>query len=107
MRSTSASVVSSRTPRLQGAFDQRNIALRRQVEVLRGKQRLLLEVQDGILQQLTAASLGLQLGEVERPLEATGRAIEQAKAIVSETIEQLLAGGSSLDDILRESVTEA
>jgi AmiR/NasT family two-component response regulator len=93
--------------RLQGAFDQRNAAMRRQLELLRRKQGLLLEVQDGILQQLTAASLGLQLGEVEGPLEATGRAIEQAKAIVSQTIAELLASGISLDDILRSSVAEA
>ena len=91
--------------RLQGAFEQRNLALRQQLKVLRSKQRLLLEVQDGILQHLTTASLALQLGEVEAPLEATGRAIEQAKLIVTQTIDELLAGGSSLDDILRDSVT--
>jgi hypothetical protein len=30
--------------------------------------------------------------------------IEQAKSIVSQTIDELLASGSSLDDILRASV---
>src|ERR1700722_2240117 len=51
--------------RLQGAFDRHDAALRHQLELLRSKQALLLGVQDGILQQLTAASLGLQIGEVD------------------------------------------
>jgi AmiR/NasT family two-component response regulator len=90
--------------RIRGAFDERNRILHQQVELLRSRQGLLLAVQDGILQQLTTASLGLQLGEIEGPLAATGRAIEQAKSIVSQTIEELLVSGSSLDDILRDSV---
>jgi AmiR/NasT family two-component response regulator len=89
---------------LTGAFNRRNLALQQQLELLRSKQALLLGVQDGILQQLTTASLGLQLGEVQGPLSATGVAIERAKAIVSQTIEELLASGSTLDDVLRDSV---
>jgi AmiR/NasT family two-component response regulator len=92
--------------RIRGAFDERNRILQQQVELLRNRQGLLLAVQDGILQQLTTASLGLQLGEIEGPLAATGRAIEQAKSIVSQTIEELLVSGSSLDDILRDSVAQ-
>ena len=48
---------------------------------LPGRVILLLEVQDGILHQPTTASLGPRLGEVEEPLAATGRAIEQTELI--------------------------
>jgi two-component system, response regulator / RNA-binding antiterminator len=90
--------------RLQGAFDQQDAALQQQLELLRSNQALLLEVQDGILQQLTTASLCLQVGEIDSALAATGRAIEQAKSIVTQTIDELLIGGSTIDEIMRDSV---
>jgi len=92
--------------RLQGAFEQRDLALQQHLGLLRKRQQLLLEVQDGILQQLTAASLGMQLGELAEPLAATGRAIVQAKSIVSQTIDELLESGSTLGDVLSDSVPE-
>ncbi len=90
--------------RLQSTVDHHNTALKHQFELLRSKQGLLLRVQDGILQQLTTASLDLQAGRVEGALTATGAAIEQAKALITDTIEELLVGGSTLDDVLRDSV---
>lgn len=93
--------------RLQGTVDHNNTALKHQFELLRSKQGLLLRVQDGILQQLTTASLDLQAGRVEGALTATGTAIEQAKALITDTIEELLVGGSTLDDVLRDSVPAA
>jgi AmiR/NasT family two-component response regulator len=90
--------------RLQGRVDHHDTALKHQFELLRSKQGLLLRVQDGILQQLTTASLDLQAGRAEGALTATGAAIEQAKALITDTIEELLVGGSTLDDVLRDSV---
>jgi len=92
--------------RLRGAFELRDLALNEQLELLRARQRLLVEVQDGILQQLTTVSLGLRLGQVDEPLAATERAIEQAKSIVTQTIEELLLSGAGLDDILHHAVSE-
>jgi AmiR/NasT family two-component response regulator len=93
--------------RLQGRLDHHDTALKHQFELLRSKQGLLLRVQDGILQQLTTASLDLQAGRAEGALTATGAAIEQAKALITDTIEELLVGGSTLDDVLRDSVPTA
>jgi AmiR/NasT family two-component response regulator len=90
--------------RLQGRVDHHDTALKHQFELLRSKQGLLLRVQDGILQQLTTASIDLQAGRLEGALMATGTAIEQAKALITDTIEELLVGGSTLDDVLRDSV---
>jgi AmiR/NasT family two-component response regulator len=90
--------------RLQGRVDHHDTALKHQFELLRSKQGLLLRVQDGILQQLTTASIDLQAGRLEGALMATGSAIEQAKALITDTIEELLVGGSTLDDVLRDSV---
>jgi AmiR/NasT family two-component response regulator len=90
--------------RLQGRLDHHDTALKHQFELLRSKQGLLLRVQDGILQQLTTASIDLQAGRLEGALTATGTAIEQAKALITDTIEELLVGGSTLDDVLRDSV---
>jgi AmiR/NasT family two-component response regulator len=90
--------------RLQGRIDHHDTALKHQFELLRSKQGLLLRVQDGILQQLTTASIDLQAGRLEGALTATGTAIEQAKALITDTIEELLVGGSTLDDVLRDSV---
>lgn len=93
--------------RLQGRIDHHDTALKHQFELLRSKQGLLLRVQDGILQQLTTASIDLQAGRLEGALMATGTAIEQAKALITDTIEELLVGGSTLDDVLRDSVPTA
>jgi response regulator NasT len=89
---------------LQGAFEQREETVHKQVALVRSRQKLLLEVQDGILQQLTVASLGLQVGELEQPLAAVENAIERAKAIVNDTVRELLESGSTLDDVMRDSV---
>ena len=91
---------------LQGTVDHHDTALKHQFELLRSKQGLLLRVQDGILQQLTTASLDLQAGRIEGALSATGLAIGQAKELITDTIEELLVGGSTLDDVLRDSVPE-
>lgn len=91
---------------LKGAFEQRDLALQEQLGLLRTRQRLLVEVQDGILQQLTTVTLGLQLGQLAAPLAATGRAIELAKSIVTQTIDDLLVSGSTLDEILDGSSFE-
>jgi hypothetical protein len=81
--------------------------MKHRAELVRSRQQLLLEVQDGILQQLTIASLGLQLGEVTEPLVAITNAVAQAKTIVSETIRELLEVGTPLTDVLRDSVAQS
>mgnify|MGYP003623167563 CR=1 FL=1 len=79
--------------------------MHKQVALVRSRQKFLLEVQDGILQQLTIASLGLQVGELQ-PLAAVQSAIERAKAIVNDTVRELLESGSTLDDVMRDSVPD-
>jgi hypothetical protein len=90
--------------RLRGAFEQREFTIDRDQQLARSRQRLLLEVQDGILQQLTIASLGLQLGKQAEPMAAVENAVERAKSIVTQTVRDLLESGGTLSDVLDYSV---
>lgn len=88
---------------LQGAFDRRNAETQRESERMQAQQRQLLELHDGVVQALAVAHLALEL---DRPDESRGAlllALENTRAVVSKSLEDLRLQGVPLHDLVRDS----
>jgi AmiR/NasT family two-component response regulator len=88
---------------VQGAFELREAEALREQEVLHQKQRQVLELHDGVIQGLSVAKLGLELDRGDESREALLRALENARAIVSRTMEELQGEGVPLAQLIRDA----
>ena len=88
---------------LQGAFERRQAETLREAEILQRKKRQLLEFHDGVVQALSVAHLALELDRHEDSREALLEALENARAIVSQTVEDLTKEGVPLDQLIRDA----
>jgi AmiR/NasT family two-component response regulator len=92
---------------VQGAFELREAETAREAEVLRQKQRQVLELHDGVIQGLSVAKLGLELDRGDESREALLQALENARAIVSRTMEELQGEGVPLAQLIRDAAPAA
>ena len=88
---------------LQGAFDRRNGERMRETERTRAQQRQLLELHDGVVQALSVAQLSLELDRHEESREALLEALENTRAIVSRSLDDLGQQGVPLSELIRDS----
>ncbi len=88
---------------LQGAFDRRNAEALRETERIRVRQRQVLELHDGVVQSLSVAHLALELDRRDESREALLKALENTRAIVSRSLEELGQEGVPLRDLIRDS----
>ena len=88
---------------LQGAFVRRNAQTLRDTERMHAQQRQLLELHDGVVQALSVAHLALELDRREESREALLKALENTRAIVSRSLEELGQKGVPLRDLIRDS----
>jgi len=88
---------------LQGAFDRRNAEVLREKERTKSKQRQVLELHDGVVQSLSVAQLALELDRAEESREALLEALENARTIVSRSLDELGRQGVPLNDLIRDS----
>jgi AmiR/NasT family two-component response regulator len=88
---------------LQGAFDRRNAETLREATALRGRRRQVLELHDGVVQGLSVAHLALELDRREESREALLGALEDARAVIRRTIEELESEGVPLDQLIRDA----
>ena len=88
---------------LQGTFDRRNAEALREKERTKSKQRQVLELHDGVVQSLSVAHLALELDRTEESREALLEALENARAIVSKSLDELGRQGVPLNDLIRDS----
>jgi AmiR/NasT family two-component response regulator len=77
---------------LQGAFDRRNAET-----VLETGRR------EGVVQSLSVAHLALELDRRDESKEALQKALENARAIVSRSLDELRGQGVPLQDLIRDS----
>lgn len=89
---------------LQGAFDRRVADDERKAELLQLRQRQVLELHDGVVQQLTVAQLALDLDQTDRSREALLAALESARAVVTRSVEELQAEGVPLAALIEDTV---
>lgn len=88
---------------LQGAFDRRDAEALRETERKGAQQRQVLELHDGVVQSLTAAHLALQLDQYDDSREAVLEALENARGIVSRTLDELGEQGVPLRELIRDA----
>ncbi len=89
---------------LQGAFDRRVAEDERKAELLQHRQRQVLELHDGVVQQLTVAQLALDRDQTDRSRQALLAALENARAVVTRSVEELRAEGVPLAALIKDSV---
>jgi signal transduction histidine kinase len=88
---------------LRGAFERRNAETLRETEAVQQRQRQLLELHDGVIQNLSVAHLALELDRRDESREALLDALENARAIVSRAIEELQSEGVPLEQLIRDA----
>ena len=88
---------------LQGAFDRRNAEAERERERMRVQQRHVLELHDGVVQSLSIAHLALELDRTDESRQALLDALENSRAIVSRSLDELGQQGVPLRDLIRDS----
>ena len=88
---------------LQGAFDRRTAETARETDRREKQQRQVLELHDGVVQSLSVAHLALELDRRDESKEALQKALENARAIVSRSLDELRRQGVPLQDLIRDS----
>ena len=88
---------------LQGAFDRRSAEAAREAGRQAKQQRHVLELHDGVVQSLSVAHLALALDRRDESREALEAALENARAIVSRSLDELRRQGVPLQDLIRDS----
>jgi AmiR/NasT family two-component response regulator len=88
---------------LQGAFDRRKAETLRETDRRGVQQRQVLELHDGVVQALSVAHLALELDRRDESKEALQKALENARAIVSRSLDELRRQGVPLQDLIRDS----
>jgi AmiR/NasT family two-component response regulator len=88
---------------LQGTFDLRTAESKREAQDLRRRQRQVLELHDGVVQELGIAQLALALDRREESRDALLGAMEQARAIVGRALAELEGEGVPLAQLIRDA----
>ena len=88
---------------LQGAFERRNAEMKRESERILAQQRQLLELHDGVVQALSVAHLALELDRHDESRAALLVALENTRAVVSKSLDDLRRQGVPLHDLVRDS----
>jgi hypothetical protein len=87
---------------VQGAFDRRNSEIDRGVQLTIARQKQMLELHDSVVQGLAVAHLALDLDRRHESREALVGALENARAIVSRSLDELRGEGVPLVELLRD-----
>jgi AmiR/NasT family two-component response regulator len=91
---------------VQGAFVRRNAEIDRETEFTLARRRQVLELHDGVVQELAVAHLALQLDRPDESHEALLGALENARAIVSRSLDDLRSEGVPLEQLLTDAAPE-
>ena len=91
------------TQQMEAAFRSREEARRVEAERIQAQQRRVLELNDGVVQRLTAAKLALELDRSAESSEALTAALASARLIVSNLLDELVDQGVPLQDLLRST----
>jgi AmiR/NasT family two-component response regulator len=89
--------------KLQGAFERRDAEAQREEEILRARQRQVLELHEGVVQRLSVACLALELDRHEESREALLEALEVARAVVGRSLGELLSQGVPLEQLIHDA----
>jgi AmiR/NasT family two-component response regulator len=85
---------------VQGAFERRDADALRISELTRARQRDVLELYDEVVQGLAVAKLALELDRRDESREALLDALENARTIVSRSLDDLRGEGVPLEELI-------
>lgn len=88
---------------LRGAFERRKAEALREAERTQAQQRHVLELHDGVVQALSVAHLALELDRREESRDALLEALENTRAIVNRSLDELGRQGVPLRQLIRDS----
>jgi len=88
---------------VQGAFERRNAEILRDSELTLVRRRHVLELHDGVVQELAVAHLALELDRRDESREALLGALENARAIVSRSVDDLRSEGVPLEQLISDA----
>jgi AmiR/NasT family two-component response regulator len=88
---------------VNGAFELRTAELARVADASLARRRQLLEIHDGVVQQLAIAQMSLGLKRPEASRVTLVAALENARAIVSRSLDELRGEGVPLDELLTDA----
>jgi AmiR/NasT family two-component response regulator len=91
---------------VQGAFERRNAELLRESELNLVRRRHVLELHDGVVQGLAVAHLALELDRRDESRDALLGALENARAIVSRSLDDLRSEGVPLEQLIGDAAPE-
>ena len=92
---------------VQGAFELHRAELLRDADGALARRRQLLEIHDGVVQQLVIAQLALGLDRVDQTRESLDEALENARAMVGRSLDELRGDGVPLADLLKDAAPSA
>lgn len=88
---------------LRGAFERRQAEALREAERTQAQQRQVLELHDGVVQALSVAHLALELDRRDESRDALLEALENTRAIVNRSLDELGRQGVPLRQLIRDS----
>jgi AmiR/NasT family two-component response regulator len=90
---------------VNGAFELRKAELLRDAELSLARRRQLLEIHDGVVQQLAVAQMALELNRADQTRESLASALETARVVVNRSLEELRSEGVPLEALLKDAAT--
>ena len=88
---------------VHGAFERRNADQLRENELTLARRRHVLELHDGVVQGLAVAQLALDLDRRDESREALVGALENARGIVSRSLDDLRNEGVPLEELIGDA----
>jgi AmiR/NasT family two-component response regulator len=88
---------------MNGAFELRKAEVLRDAENSLTRRRQLLEIHDGVVQQLAVAQLALGMDRADETRESLALALENARSLVSRSLEELRKDGVPLEALLKDA----
>lgn len=88
---------------VQGAFERRTAETLRESERTQSRRRNVLELYDGVVQELAVAHLALELERGDESRQAMIGALENAQAIVGRSLDELQSEGVSVEQLIKDT----
>jgi AmiR/NasT family two-component response regulator len=88
---------------VQGAFERRSAEVLRDAELTLSRRRQVLELYDGVVQELAVAHLALELERRDESRDAMLGALENARAIVDRSLDELQVEGGTVEQLVKDA----
>jgi AmiR/NasT family two-component response regulator len=88
---------------IQGAFERRTAETLRETELTQSRRRNVLELYDGVVQELAVAHLALELERGDESRQAILDALQNAQAIVGRSLDELQSEDVPVEQLIKDA----